>query len=399
MTLKEFFKARRDRRNFKRFLAAVKLARHSDDDILSAQQRNGVDALIREAADAAPAALPEFEARYRKLVPPYRHRKIREILDLLLVVGAVAFGIRGLFFQPFRIPTSSMQPTLYGIHYMERENASNPFLAQIPQPLRWLLFSARDAELVIQPPGGELDPDSIRLHPNLLCDNTSFRIGSREYTLPGTPDKVFEYSKLQPGIEYPANSKIADGFLSMGDHLFVERFSLYLTPPARGDVMVFTTAGLVANGRKLADSSGYFYIKRLAALPGDTIKIVSNQLLVRPAGSAEFVPVQKLDLRFEKLYSSKGGYQGHLNFMGHIVDMPGKEYTVPEDHYFMLGDNSRFSLDSRFFGAVPRKNLIGRAWIVFWPFSRRWGSIDTRPPLDVPTGEAYNGTYPVMYLQ
>ena len=404
MDVTGFFRRRRERRMFRRFLAEARLRRHADDDLLSAEQRSGLDALIGEAA-----ALPEekrtpercagLDARYRKLLPPYRHRVIREWLDLLAVVGAVAFGIRGLFFQPFRIPTGSMQPTLYGIHFQVREPASNPWLARVPQPLRWLLFSARDARLEIAPPGGRLNEDSIRARSGVLCDDTSFRIGATTYTLPGVPEKVFEYSGLRPGVEYPAGAVPTDGFLSLGDHLFVERFSLYLKPPARGDVMVFNTENLTANGRRLADVSGYYYIKRLVALPGDTLKIVGSQLLIRPAGGTAFVPVQELDPRFEKVYSGRGGYQGHLGFMGEYPGFPGGEYTVPPDSYFMMGDNSRFSLDSRFFGPVPRRNLVGRAWIVFWPFSRRWGTVDTRPPLDVPTGGAVNGTFPVMYRQ
>ena len=75
------------------------------------------------------------------------------------------------------------------------------------------------------------------------------------------------------------------------------------------------------------------------------------------------------------------------------------DYVVPEDHYFMLGDNSAFSLDSRFFGAVPRHNLVGRSWFIFWPFSRRWGLTDRLEPLDHPTGTALRGTFPVMYKQ
>lgn len=71
----------------------------------------------------------------------------------------------------------------------------------------------------------------------------------------------------------------------------------------------------------------------------------------------------------------------------------------PPDHYFMLGDNSEFSLDSRFFGPVPRRNLVGKAWLVFWPFSRRWGIADRQGPVDAPTGESRRGTFPVMYRQ
>jgi signal peptidase I len=65
----------------------------------------------------------------------------------------------------------------------------------------------------------------------------------------------------------------------------------------------------------------------------------------------------------------------------------------------MLGDNSRFSKDSRFFGAVPRRNIMGRAFLVFWPFSRRFGVVDSKEALDIPTGEAGVATFPVMSKQ
>ena len=164
--------------------------------------------------------------------------------------------------------------------------------------------------------------------------------------------------------------------------------------------MVFTTEDLFdADGTPLAASSGHYYIKRLAALPGDTIKLENNTLYIRPHGEKEFKHAKEFSPRFEKIYSGKGGYQGHRSDMGLEQLISGAEYTVPAGHYFMLGDNSKFSKDSRFFGSVPRRNLVGRAFITFWPFSRRWGIIDNKEPLDVPTGESGFGTFPVMYKQ
>ena len=164
--------------------------------------------------------------------------------------------------------------------------------------------------------------------------------------------------------------------------------------------MVFTTENLFdSDGTPLEASSGHYYIKRLAALPGDTVKLADNQLYIRPAGEKEFKKAQELSPRFEKVYSGKGGYQGHLSDMGIEQITSGSEITIPAGHYFMLGDNSRFSKDSRFFGFVPRRNLVGRVFITFWPFSRRWGLADNKPPLDVPTGEHRYGTFPVMYKQ
>ncbi len=51
----------------------------------------------------------------------------------------------------------------------------------------------------------------------------------------------------------------------------------------------------------------------------------------------------------------------------------------------MLGDNSRNSLDSRYWGTVPRKNIVGKALFIFWPISRRWGLTDRKGPIDTTT--------------
>lgn len=252
-----------------------------------------------------------------------------------------------------------MQPTLYGIHYIDGGRSTIRCWASWPGPLDWLLFSTRRAEATIKTPG-ELDVNSFRAAGSMLADSTSFTIGGQSTSSPGDERKVIEYADLEAGRSYRPGEKLADGYLSMGDHLFVERWSIYLTPLRRGDVMVFTTEGLEADGRKHADLSGFFYIKRLVGLPGDTLKIVGNVLMIKPAGEEKFRPVYEIEPAFEKLYSGKGGYQGHLGGMGSLIASPQQEYVVPKDHYFMMGDNSQFSLDSRFFGAVPRRNLVGR---------------------------------------
>ena len=394
-----FLQRRRAKKALVKLRSEVALCRHNDDDILDGEAKEKLNALLLDMRTPhSEERCGEFETRFRRAVPPYRYQTIRGLLDLLLVVGAVAFGIRALFLQPFRIPTSSMQPTLYGIHYIDAEHKVNPLLGKLPGPLDWLLFSARRAEAAIKTPG-ELDVNSVRPAGNVFADSTAFTIGQTDYRLPGDPRKVIEYTGLRANREYRSGETLANGWLSMGDHLFVERWSIYMTPPKRGDVMVFTTEGLSAEGRRLEEISGFFYIKRLAGLPGDTLKIVDNVLMVKPAGETRFRPVRELAPAFDKVYSGKGGYQGHLNGMGGLIASPLQEYTVPEDHYFMMGDNSRFSLDSRFFGAVPRRNLVGRAWVVFWPFSRRWGFVDRAPALDVPTGLPNSETFPVMYRQ
>ena len=384
-----------NKRKKKKFLGELKARRHAEDDLLSQEQKEAFDALIADYALSDPKEFKSVSARteekLKKILTPYSC--LRNLLDLLIVVGAVAFGIRGLFFQPFKIPTGSMQPTLYGIHYME----STPLGKNLPGFLNYALFSARRAKLAVQEDGEFLFEGYKN---SLFNDGVKFSIGSKSYFLPGDPRKVAEYSGLAEGQTLSKGEVKADGFLSMGDHLFVERFSIYLTPLQRGEVMIFTTDDLTVGGEPLSASSGFYYVKRLVALPGDTVRIKENQLYVKPSGGTEFLPIQKLAPRTEKLYSGKGGYQGHLSSMGdYRLYGVEEDYVVPRDHYFMLGDNSNFSLDSRFFGAVPRRNLVGRSWFIFWPFSRRWGTTDRLPPLDFPTGEAVRGTFPVMYKQ
>lgn len=384
-----FFPARAKRK----FLAEAVARRHAEDDLLSPAERNACDAAIERLRNAPPGA-PEFSAAaeaWRKLCPD--HHWLRNWLDLFIVVGAVAFGVRGLYLQPFKIPTGSMQPTLYGIHF----RSDTPLGKKAPGAINYALYSVRRAEAKTSA-AGMLDVDSFR-HSGFWTDRTSFVIGDRRYSLPGEPRKVVSYAGLNPEKEYLPDETLANGFLSLGDHLFVERFSLYLAPPERGEVMVFSTEGLTAEGKNLTALSGYYYVKRLAALPGDVVKLENNRLWIKAPGAKKFVPVTELAPRFKKVYSGKGGYQGHLDSMGVPEFSLGTEYTVPPDHYFMLGDNSAFSLDSRFFGAVPRRNLVGRAWFVFWPFTRRWGTVDHAPPLDVPTGEPENGSFKVMELQ
>ena len=370
--------------------------RHYDDDILSDEEKKEYDSIINVLRSSPPGRGPEktASAQAAKLC---KRNTAGDWLDLLLVVGAVAFGLRALYFQPFRIPTSSMQPTLYGVHYIDRDHAGSPLLGRHPLTDAFL-YAAKSVNEVISGEG-MLDTQSIAYDNSGIFGSTVLRIGSYRYSLPGDPVKAVDFFRLDPQKLYQRGEKFRSGAISLGDHLFVERFSIYLTALKRGDVIVFTTENLYDENNTPVIEGGYFYIKRLAALPGDTVKIVENQLYVKPAGGKEFYRIQDISEPFKKVYSGKGGYHGHVSGMGTGAFADGGEYVVPAGHYFMLGDNSRFSKDSRFFGAVPRRNIMGRAFLVFWPFSRRAGIVDSCPPVDIPTGENLLGTFDVMSKQ
>ena len=392
-----FLSRRRKRKQLSELIAR----RHAEDDLLSPALRLQFDRIIDRLRDAPEPEIDAAIERSRREVAallPRRRGMMYAVLDLVAVVGAVAFGLRGVFFQPFRIPTGSMQPTLFGIHYQSREGNANPLFGKLPGILGSVVFGGVKASAV----NGGAEAAVLRVEEisgdwvgtsELVTDRGSFR-------LPGNPRQVADYAGLRHRAYFAPHERICDGMVTLGDHLFVERVSLYLVPPRRGDVIVFNTEGLAVDGVPLAEAGGYYYIKRLAALPGDTVKIVDDQLYLRPAGEAEFRRIQEIEPKFGKVYSMRGGYHGHLGGMGSMTfSTEGRAYTIPEDHYLMLGDNSRFSMDSRYFGAVPRRNLVGRAWFVFYPLSRRVGRVDKLPPLDEATGESGEATFPVMSKQ
>lgn len=155
-----------------------------------------------------------------------------------------------------------------------------------------------------------------------------------------------------------------------GDVIFVNRlaydFKLPLTDrivghlgePARGDIVTFTSP---RDGTRL--------IKRLVAVPGDVVELREGvlwlngtraaygtpELVAEPLEGGAVLPALRAD---ESLLGHQRRVQS-LPFVGGARSFG--PVTVPADHYFMLGDNRDNSLDSRWFGFVPRERLIGRA--------------------------------------
>jgi signal peptidase I len=370
---------------------------HIDEDIMSAANKKKMDEIILES-DSINSSSPEKcaafmeKARERalKLLPAPKWPRITEYLDIIAVACMVAFGVRALYLQPFKIPTSSMQPTLFGIHYMDKDA-----LPKLPAPIEYAVFSARKAELTVQKEG-YADPRSVSTRTDfLILDKTSFDIGGVQYTLPGDLKNILNYTGLGRMDPFMAGQKVCDGWLSLGDHLFVDRFSHHFTDMRRGDVVVFNTVGIVCNGQRLADN-GYYYIKRLVGLPGDEITFRKGMVYIKPAGEDKEKPLTELSKAFDKVYSMKGGYQGHSCPPGaHWPSALNETFKVPKDCYYVLGDNTGASSDSRYWGFVPRENIVGKGFCVFWPFGRRWGLVDHEGPLDVPTDSGMK----VMTLQ
>lgn len=308
--LLSFFKNRKRRKLLKELRSAVRHTLAADDDILPEKTKAELNQLKTEL-DAV--RLPEtdsktlegFDRRLERILPRngFAH-SMRGFLDVLVVACAVAGGIRALYIQPFKIPTSSMQPTLFGIHYIDRK-LSEPHLGPVTKAA--MPIQAERAKLTVQEDGW-LSYDYKHKNKYFFFTESIFNIGNRTYTLPGDLLQNIKRYLTKTGDYYEKGETFSDGWLSTGDHLFVERFSIHFRDIKRGDIVVFTTEGLSSAVQPLG---GFYYVKRLAGLPGDTLKIENNILMIRPKGSEVFKPAYELSEKFRKLYSFKGGYQGH----------------------------------------------------------------------------------------
>jgi signal peptidase I len=106
-----------------------------------------------------------------------------------------------------------------------------------------------------------------------------------------------------------------------------------------------------------------YYIKRLVGTPGDLLEIRESTLY----RNGEPIRGAKA---FAGNAKREGNYSGYRP--GGILTA-GQTYTVPQDFYIALGDNSANSQDSRYWGGVPAKDVVGRPLFIYYPFTKRWG--------------------------
>ena len=211
-----------------------------------------------------------------------------EVVKTVVFALLIAFVLRVLLFQPFTIPSASMEPNLYEGDYIVVSKWS------------------------------------------------------------------YGYSKYSSGL--PINLPLGEGRVLGRD-------------PNRGDIVVF----------KLPRDNKTDYIKRVIGLPGDTVQMIANQLYIngQPVQDAEVRSTQVVDafgprgatISRETLPNGKTFTTQDFGPGGDLDDTP--VYTVPDGHYFMMGDNRDNSIDSRVersagVGLVPAENLVGKAQIIMF---------------------------------
>ncbi|MBP5191069.1 MAG: signal peptidase I [Opitutales bacterium] len=372
-------------------------------------------------------ALEEMESQLQAFGKPFYHNKAfsfarfwGENAEVIWVAMFAALTLRTFFFQPFRIPTCSMFPSYSGMLTQLREDWQ-PKVPAWKAPFRWITTGAMNYHYVA--------PCDGRVSIPIFTQKEARRMGSlfryekqkgiecfshwfswlplqerRVYTLyvGNQPVRVLvpgEFTDMDALLRkkfFPQYERTADLFEAFeelefvpqrgmclrtqtwvtrgqpflhfdildGDMVFVDRFSYHFRQPKIGEAVVFRTEHIPQLGRNT------YYIKRLVGKEGDRLSMQGSWLF-RNGKKVTGHPV------FEANGQQKGLYAGYLakgSFEG------GKEVTVPQKHWFVLGDHSPYSYDSRYWGCVPQKEVIGKAFFILHPFSWRWGRTQRANP-------------------
>ena len=128
--------------------------------------------------------------------------------------------------------------------------------------------------------------------------------------------------------------------LNEGDKIIINKMAYLRKEPQRNDVIVFSQS---KNGH------GYYNIKRVIGLPGETVEIINGAVFIDGTKLQEVIPVEPM----------------------RVAGLADEAIVLGENEFFVLGDNRNYSEDSRFanIGIIVRNDIIGKAWLRLEPFS------------------------------
>jgi len=376
------FEKRKLRKQLKTLLHHARTLRCSREDIMNAGELAFLDEHVKRAEEAyverdgttMEETAKALDACMVKLNPSKPLASWRENFDVLVVAISVAMAFRAYFYQPFKIPTGSMQPSLYGIHSEVRQPSDATLLDRQPLKFAKWLVTGESFHLLRAKARGTV---------NILPASGSRKPGYRPVVVAGQPyyvpsDAVEEDAYRRPvglkgGVVNGATVHPGDvlwcGVVISGDFVFVNRWKWNFSHPTRGEVMVFSTTGITAL------QQGTHYIKRMTGLPEETLQVKAPNLIVN--GSVVTEPERIAQIaRKDKLWEKSPAYSGFNPSGSRQVYLPGlsladesDSVTLKSDQYYAMGDNSFNSFDSRYWGPVPERNLLGPATVVYWPLT------------------------------
>jgi signal peptidase I len=321
---------------------------------------------------------------------------LAENAEAFLTAAILALTVRVFFFQIFSIPTNSMWPSYKGMtaeypavvgrtpigHFLcgaTSHDLISPESGPIRIPVNGSAQAQKQRSLL---PYEEMRRWQWGLWPSPVRRYELF-VGSR--AIPIEVPREFDMEQLLMRRFFPdiGSGRIADAialhrpeiqrgqlllstgqraekseaFLFFevihGDVLLVDRFTPHFVRPRRGRPLVFATRSVPA----LRESDDRYYIKRLVALGGDEVAVREGKLLVNGA-EANF------SAAMEKNNSKRPPFNGYFP----LGSLSSGAIPVPKGHGFVLGDNSAYSYDSRYFGAIPLKAVIGYPRLHLYPF-------------------------------
>lgn len=370
-----------------------------------AELTEGVEALqslVKSGDDASKleASMDRLDALLRKIGGQvYPKTFWNENIEVVLVAAIIVIGIRTFFFQPFIIPTNSMYPTYSGMNshiYEAGEGAPNV----LEKAFRFLTLGARHKALVAETSGQVQIPfrgflengapvfhaeavkgrrffvlPTLRARYTIFVDDVAHTITvpadfdmnaalARSFDLSGATARRIanndRFGLLQLNRRVEAGEDLLRFDITLGDALFVDRLTYHFRKPKVGEPFVFRTDAIM---EALGEDDPKYYIKRIGGAAGETLEIRDGALLVNGVPRDEVAA-------FERNAAREGEYGGYLNVQ--LLD-EGKKMIIPEKSFVALGDNSGNSLDSRYWGFVPEQSVIGKAFFIYYPFTKRWG--------------------------
>lgn len=141
--------------------------------------------------------------------------------------------------------------------------------------------------------------------------------------------------------------------VSPGDHVMMEGLTFLQRKPHRGDIIVFRTDGIESL------PAATMYVKRIDGEPGEHLRVADGKLYINDTRATI------TNNAGEIVYSLPEQWRSSAS---------NTDLTIPSGQYFVLGDNSTNSFDSRFWGCVPANNVMGRIWFCYWPL-RQIGAV------------------------
>jgi signal peptidase I len=198
---------------------------------------------------------------------------------------------------------------------------------------------------------------------------------------------LFALELLCQNFVIPSGSM--ENTLLVGDHVIVDRITflprttwmplIHHRDPQRGDIVVFRRPAPQPEPDADGNPVYEILVKRLVGMPGDRIHLHDGTVFIN--GVAQLMPKEGLDT---PIFPSERAYADdfpsvlptvddpHGAVTTWVVDLPNHiengDLVVPPNKYFMMGDHRHASLDSRFWGFVPRENIMGRPLFNYWSF-------------------------------